>query len=691
MLDLLDWDDLPAPVPAQRRREQRSSSPASASHRAFARPRTASLASTTFSMLTEHDQEHGGDPGKAAVGESDGELEGEVATSDADDHGTSSCASDSDDNLPELSFSSASERGSPSPSPPTPDPLDIDSLDEPLFAFSRSPTPVEKNSQTQALAWSAADTRAASLATGPTQAQMDAFFGFVDPYAGMRASGEVREPEREGTQAEHAREMGAGALVGAEEGDELDETADGAPAAATPAEGKEPEEDKPLAAAKDGKRYFQLAPLSKVSSETGLPLSAEERRLAIIDSLERLALSIVEQIVDSVTPEPRDAVSQSAKRPTPGWQKVTVVLAKRDGKNGGPGPDNPATTTTQAIKFPRRYGHGGNLRLGGRELACLLKVIEFILDGLKTGVVCTKRDLYYRDVGLFVKQYIVDSLIDDIAATLQVRRSELNVVATAKGLLAGAVKLVLLDGSELAGGEQARRGALIPAGQAIDRLELDDPKWVLVIEKDAVFHSLAASSLLNDAELGNGILLTGKGYPDLATRELLKRLSDALPSVPIFALVDSDPHGLSILSVYACGSYSQAHDAANLVVPRVQWLGVKGSEWDVLGVGRDELLPLAKADRAKALAMLRKEGLPCEWRRELEYMLHLNRKAEIQVLSSPSFSSPSAVAVSSGATQVLQHGNAQQQQPSRLVEYVKKALWLALDDADEEMDEDGDA
>lgn len=46
----------------------------------------------------------------------------------------------------------------------------------------------------------------------------------------------------------------------------------------------------------------------------------------------------------------------------------------------------------------------------------------------------------------------------------------------------------------------------------------------------AVFHSLAGSTLLDDDELGAGILLTGKGYPDLATRELLKRLSDELPS-----------------------------------------------------------------------------------------------------------------------------------------------------------------
>lgn len=47
-------------------------------------------------------------------------------------------------------------------------------------------------------------------------------------------------------------------------------------------------------------------------------------------------------------------------------------------------------------------------------------------------------------------------LVDDLSATLHVRRSELNVVATAKGLFAGAVKLALTDGSELSSADQVR-------------------------------------------------------------------------------------------------------------------------------------------------------------------------------------------------------------------------------------------
>lgn len=49
------------------------------------------------------------------------------------------------------------------------------------------------------------------------------------------------------------------------------------------------------------------------------------------------------------------------------------------------------------------------------------------------------------------------------------------------------------------------------------------------------------------------VLVTGKGQPDVATRLLLKRLATEF-LLPILALTDADPYGLSILSVYTHGS-----------------------------------------------------------------------------------------------------------------------------------------
>ena len=48
------------------------------------------------------------------------------------------------------------------------------------------------------------------------------------------------------------------------------------------------------------------------------------------------------------------------------------------------------------------------------------------------------------------------------------------------------------------------------------------------------------------------IIMTAKGQPDVASRLFLRKLRDTL-RIPVLALVDSDPYGLKILSVYMKG------------------------------------------------------------------------------------------------------------------------------------------
>lgn len=50
------------------------------------------------------------------------------------------------------------------------------------------------------------------------------------------------------------------------------------------------------------------------------------------------------------------------------------------------------------------------------------------------------------------------------------------------------------------------------------------------------------------------------------------------PSIPFLALVDADAYGLDILSVYKFGSDSMAHEGHQLTAPRIEWIGIKGSE-----------------------------------------------------------------------------------------------------------------
>ncbi len=112
-------------------------------------------------------------------------------------------------------------------------------------------------------------------------------------------------------------------------------------------------------------------------------------------------------------------------------------------------------------------------------------------------------------------------------------------------------------------------------------------------------------------------------------------------SIPVFAVVDFDPDGLAIMSTYKHGSQSLAHQNEQLIVPEIQWLGIRSS--DLLLYSQETqgesqgLLDLTLRDRRLAVRMLEKAvfqaGVETEWRRELQVMLILNMKAEIQIMS----------------------------------------------------------
>jgi meiotic recombination protein SPO11 len=101
--------------------------------------------------------------------------------------------------------------------------------------------------------------------------------------------------------------------------------------------------------------------------------------------------------------------------------------------------------------------------------------------------------------------------------------------------------------------------------------------------------------------------------------------------------VDYDPDGMDILSTYKHGSTALAHEKADLALPCIQWLGLDSTN---IGQGEDlhqnqGLLRLSARDRRKAARMLEREVFmkeEPEWRRELQVMLMLNVKAEIQLL-----------------------------------------------------------
>ncbi|KAJ5229982.1 Winged helix-turn-helix transcription repressor DNA-binding [Penicillium chrysogenum] len=308
---------------------------------------------------------------------------------------------------------------------------------------------------------------------------------------------------------------------------------------------------------------------------------------------------------------------------------------------------NPTTGALEAsprIDTYRKYSWPGKTAYEAWKFTVILRILAILDQVIRTGQLISKRDIYYIDPEFFRMQYIVDGIIDDLAYTIGVNRTALNVEAAAKGLVTGDFRLI--RGSHiLIDAQSATEDSLIPRIEDGDEIDISRVRWVLVIEKEAVFHRLARVSYHTRALAGEGIMVTGKGYPDFMTRTFLRAMSDSASKQSrrpprFYALTDGDPHGMAIMSTYKYGSVTQLHQNARLSIPRLQWLGLRVS--DIIAVpevlGDTALLSLTMRDRKKIMAMLRNspvwasDGPEPEWRAELQRMLVLNLKAEIEIL-----------------------------------------------------------
>ncbi|KAF1954227.1 DNA topoisomerase IV, alpha subunit [Byssothecium circinans] len=287
-----------------------------------------------------------------------------------------------------------------------------------------------------------------------------------------------------------------------------------------------------------------------------------------------------------------------------------------------------------------------------RLAAVFVRILELIHGSLIEDTIMTKRDMYYRHKDLFMKQSVVDRYVDDLACTFGVSRTLLNVAATAKGLIAGNFLLRRQDGSAVDGLSE-KEGILLPKMDQEDSLDLASVRWVLVIEKEATFRSLLSSAQWASLRV-QGLVLTAKGYPDLASRSFLRQIADENPHIPMLAFVDFDPDGIAIMSTYKHGSYRLAHedvaqkDTPGLHLPELRWLGVQShhlyrapvcesSTQTAALADAQGLMRLTARDRRKAHQMLEWDlcaegGLEPAWRAELQRMLMLNIKAEMQIL-----------------------------------------------------------
>uniref|UniRef100_A0AAQ4Q7A9 DNA topoisomerase (ATP-hydrolyzing) n=1 Tax=Gasterosteus aculeatus aculeatus TaxID=481459 RepID=A0AAQ4Q7A9_GASAC len=244
---------------------------------------------------------------------------------------------------------------------------------------------------------------------------------------------------------------------------------------------------------------------------------------------------------------------------------------------------------------------------------------------------CFHRDIYYNNAQLFGSQKAVDGLVDDISCMLKVSRRSLHVLATSKGFISGDLCYMEEDGTRI---DCRSTSAAVSVSSNIRGIKniVSSAKFVLIVEKDATFQRLLDDDFCT--KMSPCIIITGKGVPDVNSRLMVRKLWDAL-HVPVFALVDADPHGIEIMCIYKYGSVAMAFEAHSLTVPSVMWLGLLPSDLQRLRVPKDALIPLTRRDESKLCSLLGRPyvtGKP-QWQKEMELMQQSKVKAEIQSLA----------------------------------------------------------
>ncbi len=275
----------------------------------------------------------------------------------------------------------------------------------------------------------------------------------------------------------------------------------------------------------------------------------------------------------------------------------------------------------------------GSLRTA-KDVSRLFRVLEIIHELLEKGIHATKREVFYNDVPLFEDQRNSDNAIDDMGPLLGTNRESTHVVASAKGTALG--RLTIEDS-----GDEIDLTRLGTGGWSItpflDKVTIkdSDAEFLLIVEKDAAMLRLAETKWWKRYPC---IILTARGSPDIASRIFARRITKEL-KLPAMALVDADPFGHWIFSVYLRGSKRLSFESPFLATPGMKLLGVLSTDLDEYSIPKACRLRMSADDIKRAKQILKEPFVKsnARWVADLEMMIQRKEKAEIQALASHGF------------------------------------------------------
>ena len=168
----------------------------------------------------------------------------------------------------------------------------------------------------------------------------------------------------------------------------------------------------------------------------------------------------------------------------------------------------------------------------------------------------SQRDLYYSLKFLFRDQSECDVRLLEFGALVRLHRYEMGIVPSSKGFISGYIKFRFrknsnedtswVDCSEDSSDDQFKAGTTISFGwtawadEELDIFVPDNVKYLVVIEKEGIFRRLTQDKFF---ERLPSILVTGCGFPDVATKAFVAKVSARYPSLTVVGLCDYNPFG----------------------------------------------------------------------------------------------------------------------------------------------------
>ncbi|EQC39822.1 hypothetical protein SDRG_03242 [Saprolegnia diclina VS20] len=285
--------------------------------------------------------------------------------------------------------------------------------------------------------------------------------------------------------------------------------------------------------------------------------------------------------------------------------------------------------------------HGGEKRAikmtsaSARKYTGMWLVLQIAHQLLLEDKTVTQRELYYLHP-FFTSQQEADECILDVSGLLCVPRECLNIIGGVKGYFTGRLCYRSADKQWIDCSLNGASGQ--PISRELLRLESEDmtsdAQYIIVVEKEGIFNRLGEDLFYNRVPC---ILVTGKGFPDLATRIFVKKLRDTL-RIPVLGLCDCNPFGLSILLSFKFGSARMPLDSVAYAVD-MHWVGLRPLDTALLELPDVVHTKFSKHDtrRLQSLTAHPFVQMDAAYRAEVQHWTKHPLKIELEALHTKGF------------------------------------------------------